>query len=347
MYIGEFKETYASDQAVFVNTTSRFWLGVLLILLLIFPFVAGDYFLFMANLVGIAIIGAVGLNILTGFAGLISLGHAAFIGVGGYTAAILSTRFNIPFLLCLPLAGLMSAFFGIIVGGPSLRLKGLYLCIATLSAQLILEFVFVHWESMTGGIRGINVSPPEVFGYVVDNDFSFYFVTLSVVIVCVTAARNLFRTRVGRAFIAIRDRDISAELMGINLLCYKAYAFGISSFMAGLSGCLWVFFLKTITPEHFPLMESIRYLAMIIVGGMGSILGSIFGAIFMTIIPEVIKTLLGTLVDIFPTAMSFLFPLQQVIFGLLIVIFLVFEPRGLAEIWYRIKNYFHLWPFDH
>ncbi|MBU2455500.1 MAG: branched-chain amino acid ABC transporter permease, partial [Proteobacteria bacterium] len=335
MRIGDFKETYASDQAVFVNATSRFWLGVLFILLAIFPFVAGDYLLFMANLIGITIIGAVGLNILTGCAGQISLGHAAFIGVGAYTAAILSTRFNLPFLVCLPLSGLMSAAFGILVGGPSLRLKGMYLCIATLSAQLILEFVFVHWESVTGGIRGINISPPQIFGIVFDNDFKFYFLTFTVVIICVTAARNLFRTRVGRAFIAIRDRDISAELMGINLLKYKTYAFAISSFMAGLSGCLWVNFLKTITPEHFPLLESVRYLAMIIVGGMGSILGSIFGAIFMTIVPEAIKTVLGLLVSVFPNAMSGLFPLQQVIFGLLIVIFLVFEPHGLAEIWRR------------
>lgn len=347
MYIGDFKETYVSDQAVFVNPTSRFWLGVLFVLLLIFPFVAGDYFLFMANLAGIAIIGAVGLNILTGFAGQISLGHAAFIGVGGYTAAILSTRFNLPFLVCLPLSGSMAAFFGIIVGGPSLRLKGLYLCIATLAAQLILEFIFVHWESVTGGIRGINVSAPEIFGFVLDNDFKFYFLTLVMVVICVTAARNLFRTRVGRAFIAIRDRDISAELMGINLMQYKLYAFGVSSFLAGISGCLWVNFLKTVTPEHFPLMESVRYLAMIIVGGMGSILGSILGAIFMTIVPEVIKTILGFIVNVFPTAMSFLFPLQQVIFGLLIVGFLIFEPHGLSEIWYRIKSYFHLWPFDH
>ncbi len=347
MYIGDFKERYSSDQAVFANATSRFWLGVLFVILLIFPFVAGDYFLFMANLAGIAIIGAVGLNILTGFAGQISLGHAAFIGVGGYTAAILSTRFNMPFLVCLPLSGLMAAFFGIIVGGPSLRLKGLYLCIATLAAQLILEFVFVHWESVTGGIRGINVSSPEIFGFVLDNDFKFYFLTLVMVILCVTAARNLFRTRVGRAFIAIRDRDISAELMGINLMQYKLYAFGVSSFFAGISGCLWVNFLKTVTPEHFPLMESVRYLDMIIVVGMGSILGCILCAIFMTIVPEVIKTILGLIVNVFPTAMSFLFPFQQVIFGLLIVGFLIFEPHGLAEIWYIIKNYFHLWPFDH
>jgi branched-chain amino acid transport system permease protein len=301
----------------------------------------------MANLVGVAIVAAVGLNILTGFAGQISLGHAAFVGIGAYTAAILTTRLGVPFLLCLPLSGLSAAFFGLIVGGPSMRMKGLYLCIATLAAQVIFEFIFVHWESMTGGIRGINLPAPSVLGVTLDNEFKFYFVTLAVVVICVTAARNIFRTRVGRAFIAIRDRDISAELMGINLLRFKMYAFGISSFMAGVAGCLWVNFLRTVTPEHFPLMESIRYLAMIIVGGLGSVLGAIFGAIFMTLVPEILKNTLGLLVDAFPQAMGYLFPLQQVVFGLLIVVFLVFEPHGLAEMWRRLKDYFRLWPFEY
>jgi branched-chain amino acid transport system permease protein len=309
--------------------------------------VAGNYWLYMANLVGVAIVAAVGLNILTGFAGQISLGHAAFVGIGAYTAAILTTRLGVPFLLCLPLSGLSAAFFGLIVGGPSMRMKGLYLCIATLAAQVIFEFIFVHWESMTGGIRGINLPAPSVLGVTLDNEFKFYFVTLAVVVICVTAARNIFRTRVGRAFIAIRDRDISAELMGINLLRFKMYAFGISSFMAGVAGCLWVNFLRTVTPEHFPLMESIRYLAMIIVGGLGSVLGAIFGAIFMTLVPEILKNTLGLLVDAFPQAMGYLFPLQQVVFGLLIVVFLVFEPHGLAEMWRRLKDYFRLWPFEY
>jgi len=347
MRIGDFKETYPADDAVFKTGTVRFWMAVLIAALLIFPFVVGEYLLYMANLVGVTIVAAVGLNILTGFAGQISLGHAAFVGIGAYTAAILTTRLGLPFLVCLPLSGLCAAFCGIIVGGPSMRMKGLYLCVATLGAQVIFEFIFVHWESMTGGIRGINLPPPTIFGLTLDNEFKFYFVTLAVVIVCVTAARNLFRTRVGRAFIAIRDRDISAELMGINLFWYKMYAFGISSFMAGVAGCLWVNFLKTVTPEHFPLMESIRYLAMIIVGGLGSVLGAIFGAIFMTLVPEVLKNLLGMLVEIFPRAMSFLFPLQQVVFGLLIVVFLVFEPHGMAEMWRRVKDYFRLWPFEH
>ena len=171
--------------------------------------------------------------------------------------------------------------------------------------------------------------------------------TLAVVVVTVTAARNLFRTRVGRAFIAIRDRDISAELMGINLFRYKLYAFAVSSFYAGVAGCLSVYLLKIVTPEHFPLHESIRYLAMIIVGGLGSVMGAIFGAIFMTLVPEFLQGVLDLFKGLDPTVMSYLFPLQTVVFGVLIVGFLVFEPQGLAEMWRRVKNYFHLWPFAH
>ncbi len=346
MRIGDFKETYAADEAVFRTPTVRLWLGALIVGLLVFPFLAGDYLLYIANLTGIAVVAALGLNILTGFAGQISLGHAAFIGVGAYTAAILATRLNLPFLLCLPLAGLSASFFGVIVGAPSMRMKGLYLCIATLAAQMIFGFVFVHWESMTGGIRGINVPTAEIFGFELTNEFRFYFVTLVLAVMAVTAARNIFRTRVGRAFIAIRDRDISAELMGINLFRYKLYAFAASSFFAGVAGCMWVFFIKMVTPEHFPLHESIRYLAMIIVGGLGSVLGTIFGAIFMTIVPEVLQHTLGLFKTVFPNAMNYLFPLQTVVFGLLIVVFLVFEPHGLAEMWRRVKDYFRLWPFE-
>lgn len=347
MRVGDYKETYAADEAVFSTPTSRFWLGFLLVALAVFPFMAGDYLLYMANLTGVAIIGAVGLNILTGAAGQISLGHAAFIGIGAYSTALLTTRLGLPFWLCLPLSGLLSAFFGVIVGAPSMRMKGLYLCIATLAAQMIFMFLFVHWESLTGGIRGINVPPAEFFGIKLNTEFRLYFVTVPVMVVLVAAARNLFRTRVGRAFIAIRDRDISAELMGINLFRYKLYAFAASSFYAGVAGCLDAYLLKVVTPEHFPLHESVRYLAMIIVGGLGSILGSIFGAIFMTMVPEVLQSVLGLFAGLSDKVMSFLFPLQTVVFGLLIVLFLVFEPHGLAEMWRRLKDYFRLWPFEY
>lgn len=346
MRIGDFKETYADDEAVFRTGTVRFWLGILGLALIAFPFVAGEYVIYMANITGVAVVGAVGLNVLTGFTGQISLGHAAFMGVGAYTSAILTTQ-GVPFLATLPLAGAAAAICGLIVGAPSMRMKGLYLCIATLAAQVILDFTFVHWESMTRGIRGINLPPPSLFGVSLASGRAFYFVIMTLAVISVAACRNLFRTRVGRAFIAIRDRDISAELMGINLFRYKLYAFGVSSFLAGVAGCLLANLLKVVTPENFHLHLSIQYLAMIIVGGLGSILGAIFGAIFMTVVPEVLRSALGLFQGLDPQIMRYLFPLQTVIFGLLIVVFLVFEPHGLAEIWRRVKAYFRLWPFEY
>ncbi|MBI5521337.1 MAG: branched-chain amino acid ABC transporter permease [Desulfarculus sp.] len=347
MRIGDFKETYAADEAVFRTPTVRFWLWALAAALLVFPLLAGEYLIYMANITAVAVVGAVGLNLLTGCTGLISLGHAGFMGVGAYTSAILITKFGVPFILTLPISGLAAALCGVIVGAPSLRMKGLYLCIATLAAQVILEFTFVHWESLTHGIRGLNVPAPTLFGLSLASGPAFYYVIMIVAAISVTASRNLFRTRVGRAFIAIRDRDISAQLMGINLFQYKLYAFALSSFFAGMAGCLMVNLLKVVTPEQYPLHLSIQYLAMIIVGGLGSILGSILGAIFMTIVPELLRSALGLFQGLDPQIMSYLFPLQTVIFGALIVGFLVFEPHGLAEMWRRAKAYFRLWPFEY
>ncbi len=347
MRCGDLKESYLEDEKIFQSLFVKICLVVLLVLLIIIPFVAGPYILYIMNLIGFAIIGAVGLNLLTGFTGQISLGHAAFVGVGGYTTAILVTRLGLPFWLAMPLAGLVSAGMGLIIGIPSLRVKGLYLCIATLAAQFILEFVFVHWESMTHGIRGINVPPPSIGDFVFDTEKSYYFITLVTVIVAVGFARNLVRTKWGRAFVAIRDRDLAAEIIGINLFRYKLAAFALSSFFAGIAGSLWVGFIKVVTPEHFPFSLSIQYLAMVIVGGLGSILGSIFGAIFMTLTPELLNILVSSAKQLFPGLDQFFIPLKEIIFGGLIVSFLVFEPHGLAEIWHRIKNFFLLWPFSH
>ena len=347
MRCGDLKESYLEDEKIFQSLFVRICIAILLIFLTIMPFVAGPYILYIMNLIGFAIIGAVGLNLLTGFTGQISLGHAAFIGVGGYATAILVTRLGLPFWLAMPLAGLVSAGVGLIIGIPSLRVKGLYLCIATLAAQFILEFVFVHWESMTRGIRGINVPPPSIGDFVFDTEKSYYFITLVIVIVSVGFARNLVRTKWGRAFVAIRDRDLAAEIIGINLFRYKLAAFALSSFFAGIAGSLWVGFIKVVTPEHFPFSLSIQYLAMVIVGGLGSILGSIFGAIFMTLTPELLNISVSSAKQLFPGLDQFFIPLKEIVFGGLIVSFLVFEPHGLAEIWHRIKNFFLLWPFSH
>jgi branched-chain amino acid transport system permease protein len=347
MRCGDLKESYLEDEKIFQSYFVKFWLGVLVVFLLTLPLFASAYVMYVANLIGFAVIGAVGLNLLTGFTGQISLGHAAFMGVGGYATAILITRVGIPFWFALPMAGLVAAAVGLIIGIPSLRVKGLYLVIATLAAQFILEYVFVHWESMTRGIRGINVPPPQVAGFVFDTEKSFYYVTLVVAVVGVGFARNLVRTKWGRAFVAIRDRDLAAEIMGINLFRYKLGAFALSSFYAGICGGLWVSFMKVVTPEHFPLSTSIQYLAMVIVGGLGSIIGSIFGAIFMTLVPELLNVITGSTKHLFPGMEQLFIPMKDVVFGVLICTFLIFEPHGLAEIWRRIKNFFSLWPFSY
>ena len=347
MRCGDFKESYIKDEEIFQSIFVKFWLGLLFLFLLMLPLMADAYVLYVANLIGFAIIGAVGLNILTGFTGQISLGHAAFVGVGGYTAAILMTKLNFSFWLALPCAGFVAAGAGLVIGIPSLRVKGLYLCMATLAAQFIFEFIFIHWESMTHGIRGINVPAPVLGNFALNTEKRFYFLTLVLVVLAVVFARNLVRSRVGRAFVAIRDRDLAAEIMGISLFRYKLTAFAISSFYAGLAGALWVSFMRIVTPEHFPFHLSIQYLAMVIVGGMGSVLGSIFGAIFMVLTPEVLNVLSAALSKMVPAIGQLFIPMKEVVFGTLIVLFLIFEPRGLAEIWRRIKAFFLLWPFSY
>ena len=347
MRCGDFRESYIKDEEIFQSVFVKFWLALFFIFLIIIPFWADAYVLYIANLIGFAIIGAVGLNILTGFTGQISLGHAAFVGVGGYTTAILMTKLNFSFWLALPCAGFVAAFAGLIIGIPSLRVKGLYLCMATLAAQFIFEFIFIHWESMTHGIRGINVHAPTIGGFALDTEKRFYYLTLAVAILAVTYARNLIRSRVGRAFVAIRDRDLAAEIMGISLFRYKLTAFAISSFYAGVAGALWVSFMRIVTPDHFPFHLSIQYLAMVIVGGMGSVLGSIFGAIFMILTPEMLNVLSSALSEMIPGMGQLFIPMKEVVFGALIVLFLIFEPLGLAEIWRRIKAFFQLWPFSY
>jgi branched-chain amino acid transport system permease protein len=347
MRSGDFKENYIKDEAIFPSLFVKFWMALLFVLLILFPFIANSHLLYIANMIGFAVIGAVGLNLLTGFTGQISLGHAAFVGIGAYTSASLITRCGVSFWLSVPLAGLVSALAGFLIGLPSLRVKGLYLSMATLASQFIFGFIFVHWESMTKGITGIHIPPPAIGGFQFETERKFYWITLIFVILAVGYARNLVRSKMGRAFMAVRDRDLAAEIMGIDLFRYKLSSFAISSFYAGVAGALWVSFLKVVTPEHFPFMLSIEYLAMIIVGGLGSVLGSVFGAIFMTLVPETLSVLSDVIKEMAPGWESLIIPFKEVVFGFLIVAFLVFEPRGLVEIWNRVKKFFILWPFSY
>jgi len=344
--IGNYKETYASDEAVFRTPAVRGWMVAFAAAALVFPFVAGDYLLYLANLMGVLALAALGLNVLIGFTGQISLGHAAFMGVGGYATAILATRLDLPFWISIPAGGVAACAAGMVVGVPSLRIKGLYLAIATLAAQVIFEWVFTNWDSVTGGIRGINVAPARLLGVTLGDDLRIYFLVMTVVAVHFLLAANLRRSRWGRAFVAVRDRDIAAEIVGVNIFRTKILAFMVSSYYAGISGGLLAYFSKVVTPENFPLSLSIQFLAIVVVGGLGSIPGTVMGTVFMTMVPELLKLGTGLARAVWPNAQNYLFPLRDVVFGALIVVFLIFEPHGLAEMWNRAKRFFALWPFE-
>ena len=288
MRIHDFRESYDHDQALWPTAVQRGWLVALLVALAAFPLVGGGYLTGLMCVLGIHVIAAAGLNIMTGYTGLISLGHAAFMGVGCYTAAWLAQR-GVPFFFTLPAAGLMAAALGIVVGLPSLRIKGLYLAVATLAMQFLLVYVFREWDSVTGGVRGVNVPPASFLGVPLNTDQRMAWLIAFCAVVMLIGARNLFRTRVGRAFTAIRDKDISAEVLGINLLRYKLTAFAIGSFYAGVAGALLGYFYRAMTPEYFSLQLSIFYLAAIIVGGLGSTVGTLLGAFFMTLVPELLR----------------------------------------------------------
>lgn len=344
MRIASAKESYAHDAALFDSRSQHVCLALLVLALCVFPFAASDYWMYLACLVTINIASTTGLNILTGYTGLVSLGQAAFMGLGAYTVAILQTRFGTPFLLNLVAGGAVAMVAGVLVGLPSLRVKGLYLAIATIAAGVMAHFIFSHFTMLTGGSGGLSIPPARLFGISLDTSFKLYWVIVPVAALMLLGAANLFRTRVGRAFIAIRDRDISAEVLGISLLRYKLLSFAISSFYAGVAGGLFAYFFRAISPESFPLLMSIFFLAAVIVGGMGTILGSVLGAVFMTLVPELLKVIVGWL-PLGGNATLILSPVRTIVFGAMIVLFLIFEPHGLAEIWRRVRRRFHLWPF--
>jgi branched-chain amino acid transport system permease protein len=345
MTCGGFRVTYRADERIFDTATPIIALLAFVGFVCTIPLFASTYWLDVLNRIGIAIIGALGLNILIGYTGQISIGHAAFLAVGAYTTAVLEAKVGLPFYLAIPAAALVTAVFGLIFGLPSLRLKGLYLAIATLAAHFITTYVIIHWEGMTGGVLGLLVAPPTLFGLALDSDARIFYVILACVIPATFFAKNLFRTKVGRAFIAIRDRDVAAQVMGVSLFHYKLLAFLISSFYAGIAGGLMAHHSRILFPDAFSLLVAIDYLAMIIIGGMGSILGSIFGAIFMTLLPEILKLTATSLSGVYPQSFGLIASARDVIFGLAIITFLIFEPEGLARIWLRIRSYWKLWPY--
>ena len=347
---GNFNERYEQELTIFETDFGRASLiAGLVILFAVVPYVSGPYLLYILNTVAITAIAAIGLNILIGFTGQLSLGHGAFFGVGAYAAAILSTDAGFPFLLAVPCAGLITAMVGTLFGLPSWRLKGLYLTIATLAGQFIIEYLLVHWEGLTKGTMGIVLPGISIFGVALDSDRSFFYIAYICLIAMTLFAVNLMRTRYGRAFIAIRDNDRAAEGMGIPILSYKLLSFAISSFYAGVAGALWAYYMISITTEPFNLGLSVEYIAMVIIGGLGSITGSIYGALFIVGLNEGLRWLTGILmsVDMFSAVGLSMAPLREIAFGAAIVLFILLEPRGLAEVWRIIRSNFRLWPFSY
>ena len=347
---GVLKTTYEADMALYPLPIARYTVAAFAVLFfLVIPLTLHEYYLSVANLVWIAVIGALGLNILVGYTGQVSIGHGAFMSVGAYTAANLATRLDSPWPVNLVAGGLMAALIGAVVGIPSLRIKGLYLAIATLAGQLIIEWTINHVTFISGGVQAsIEVARPRVGPYVLVSQRAMYFFLLLFVVVAIVGTMNLVRSRVGRAFIAIRDQDIAAEIIGINIFRYKLLAFAISSFYAGVTGVLYTYFLGIANYEQFQIGVSIDYLAMIIIGGLGSVLGSIFGAAFVTLLPILIRYAMEAFGGIFfsqATVLNLIPALRLTLFGVLIIVFLVVEPDGLNRLWRNVRSYFRIWPF--
>ena len=339
--------TYAQDMAIFRTKTHWALLLVLLVILLTGPLYWGNYWLGVANLLGITIIAATGLSILTGYCGQLSIGHAGFIAVGAYTSAVLTNRLELPFLVGLICAGLTAGLIGMIFGIPSLRVKGFYLAISTIAAQFIIIWVINHWTSVTGGFMGISVPPASIGGITFISQSSQFYLIMVITLLVVFLAKNLARTRAGRAFVAIRDNDLAAQVMGINLFRYKLIAFFIGCFLAGIAGSLLAHWIGFMNAENFTLMDSILYIGMIIIGGLGTTTGPIFGVIFIRMLQQGITFIAPVLESTFDLPAGFTTGIGPMVFGLAIILFLILEPRGLAHRWQLFKASYRLWPFSY
>lgn len=334
-----FKTRYEQDLQFFKDSTVASWYLLLAVALLLAPFVVSDYF--RAQLVFIFIFSIVGfgLMLLSGFTGQISMGHAAFLAIGAYAEAVLQSM-GWPFLLSAPVAMLLAAAAGIVVGLPALRLTGIYLAIATLSFGFIVEEILARWESVTGGNSGKMVLSLKLLTGKLEGDTAFYYLCLVCVVLIGVGCRNLMRSPTGRAFIAIRDSEISAQSMGVNLSGYKTLSFALSAGITGLAGALYAHQIKFLSPEQFTLFVSIEFLMMIVIGGMGSLHGAVFGAIFIIVLPQAI----AMSKDFLPQAIAETSGLKAVVFGVIMILFVLFEPLGLYGRWIKIRTYFSLFP---
>ena len=343
---GVIDQTYTKDMAI-VRTWYH-WTGLLaaIFLLYLLPTLGVDYYLIsLINMLSITVITVLGLQVVMGYCGLISMGQPAFMAVGAYTSAILTSQYGFSFWLAMPLAGITAGLVGIIGGAPSLRIKEFYLAMATLAIHFIVMWLILHLE-ITGGSDGIHAPFPKIGNFELDSHERMYYLIVTVMLIMTFGARNLERSKVGRAFVAIRDNDLAAATMGVNLYYYKLLAFFISCFYAGVAGSLFVHLFTVGHPEQFNMFEAIWYIGMIVVGGMGSIPGVFFGVIFLRLLNELVLFGSPLLAQQFPwmgdaPASS----IGMVVFALILGIFLIFEPRGLAHRWRIFKASYRIYPF--
>ena len=341
-----FRESYGEITRLVPYADTWFWYGALLLALLVLPLVAPAYIANYGTLIFIAATGAVGLNLVTGTAGLISLGHAGFLATGAYTTAILLTDYKWGLMPSILAAGGLSAAVSLLVGIPSLRLKGLYLAITTLAFSIITTTLILEAKPLTGGSSGKTVTRPEFLGFSMDSGSAIYYLALAVAVLTILAALNLLRSRVGRAWSALHDYDIAASLMGINLRLYKLLAFAVSAFITGVAGAVLALHLRYLNVDSFQLITSVEVLTMIIVGGLGSVRGAVLGAVVITLLPE----LSGAVFDLVGGPLKSLSAanapeLKGVIYALIIMVFLRFEPDGMSWRWQHIKRFWSEWPY--
>jgi branched-chain amino acid transport system permease protein len=333
------KTRYEQDIALFRHHGDRFWYGLLAAALLVAPFVLDHFYLGELAFVFIYAIAGIGLMLLVGYTGLVSLGHAAFLAIGAYAQAWLLTR-GWPLPLALAGATGLTAVVGMVVALPALRMTGIYLAVATLAFAVIVEQVLINWVSVTGGFRGMAVPRPGWLGVDLAAPAAFYWLCLGVLAITLLLALNLLRAPTGRAMIAVRDSETSAESMGIHIARTKTLAFGLSAGFTGLAGALFAHKIGYLAPDAFTLLMSIQLLLMVVVGGLGSLHGAIYGAVFIGLLPQGLAVLRDTV----PPAIGQLPGLEAGIFGLILVLVLIYEPDGIYGRWRKIRAYFEQFP---
>jgi branched-chain amino acid transport system permease protein len=337
--VSQLKTSYEQDLSLARKRSDVVWYGLLLAFLVLVPHALSEFYVGEMSFVLIYSIAGVGLMLLTGYTGLVSLGHAAFLGIGAYANAILLSL-GVPFVLSLPLAGLISAAAGVAIGIPTLRMSGLYLAIATLSFGSIVVLVGEKWHSLTGGFDGLPVPTPSILGIAIEGATGIYYLALAVLVLVLLMAMNMLRTPLGRALVAIRDSEISAQSMGINLAFYKTVSFAISAGLTGLAGALFGHYVRHLAPDSFGILLSIQLVTIVFIGGLGSLHGAIFGAVFVALLPQAIALVRDDL----PFGIGRLPGLEPSLFGLILVLVIMFEPTGIHGRWLKLKRYFLAFP---